>query len=335
VYGNIEDIILSCKLVTSVGTIERKYNVPRLSSGPDINEMIIGSEGNFGVITEAVLKVRYLPECKEYAAVLFPSFVAGFSTLRELALMRCYPASIRLVDNEQFRLGHALKVQDSGVWMKIMDAAKKFYVTKIKGFDEFELCVATILFEGSKAEVEFQKKTVYDVAKKYNGLKASPEDGRRGYVMTFMVAYIRDIVMDYYFVAESFETSIPYNKALACCTAVKQTIKDLKTKWNLEHVPFVSCRITQLYDTGCAIYFYYGFKYKGVAEPLKAFADVEHIARDVILAHGGSISHHHGIGKLRASFVPQVIDDTHFKLLQGMKSTVDPNNVFATGNMGL
>jgi len=335
VYGNIEDILISCKIVTSVGTIERKYQAPRISSGPDINEMIIGSEGNFGVITEAVLKVRPLPECKKYGAVVFPTFAAGFNTLRELALMRCFPASIRLVDNEQFRLGHALKVQDSGIWKGIMDAAKKFYITKLKGFDEFELCVATLLFEGSKAEVEFQEKAVYAVAKKHNGLKAGPEDGRRGYLMTFVVAYIRDIVMDYYFVAESFETSIPYSKALACCTGVKQKIKDLATSWGLQYEPFVSCRITQLYDSGCAIYFYYGFKYKGIAEPLKAFSDMENQARSVILEQGGSISHHHGIGKLRAHFVPQVIDDSHFKLLQGMKSTLDPNNVFASGNMGL
>lgn len=335
VYGNIEDLLISCKIVTSVGTIERKYQAPRISSGPDINEMIIGSEGNFGVITEAVLKVRHLPEHKVYGAIVFPTFAAGFNTLRELALMRCYPASIRLVDNEQFRLGHALKVPDSSIWAKIMDAAKKFYVTKLKGFDEHELCVATLLFEGSKADVELQEKTVYAVAQKYNGLKSSAADGRRGYIMTFMVAYIRDIVMDYYFVAESFETSIPYSKALECCTAVKQKLKDVAAQWQLQHTPFVSCRITQLYDTGCAIYFYYGFKYKGLADPLKAFEDMENKAREVILANGGSISHHHGIGKLRAHFVPQVIDEAHFKLLQGMKGTLDPKNIFATGNMGL
>lgn len=57
-----------------------------------------------------MLKVRPLPECKKYGAIVFPSFQAGFNTLRELALMRCFPASIRLIDNEQFRLGHALKV---------------------------------------------------------------------------------------------------------------------------------------------------------------------------------------------------------------------------------
>jgi len=318
-----------------VGVIERKYQAPRISSGPDINEMIIGSEGNFGVITEAVLKVKFLPEAKVYGAVLFPSFTAGFNFLRELALLRCFPSSVRLLDNDQFRIGAALKVDKGGVWQKLTDAVKKFYVTKIKGFEETELCVATLLFEGSKDEVELQQKTLYATAKKHNGLKAGEEDGKRGYLMTFVVAYIRDIVMDYYFVAESFETSIPYSKALTMITAVKKRVKDLGQKWGLEYEPYVSARITQLYDTGCAVYFYYGFKYKGLNEPLRAFDDLEHQAREAILENGGSISHHHGIGKLRASFVPQVIDEANLKMLKAMKASVDPNHIFATGNMGL
>jgi len=318
-----------------VGTIERKYQAPRVSSGPDINEIIIGSEGNFGVITEAVLKVRFLPESKVYGAILFPSFTAGFNFLREIALQRCFPSSVRLLDNDQFRIGAALKVQNDSLWAKLTDAVKKFYVTKLKGFEENELCVATLLFEGSKEEVELQQKTVYATAKKHNGLKAGEADGKRGYLMTFVVAYIRDIVMDYYFVAESFETSIPYSKALTMVAAVKKRVKDLGQKWGLEYEPYISARITQLYDTGCAIYFYYGFKYKGLAEPLKAFDDLEHQAREVILENGGSISHHHGIGKLRAPFIPQVLDEANIKMLKAIKVAVDPNNVFAVGNTGL
>jgi len=318
-----------------VGTIERKYQAPRISSGPDINEIIIGSEGNFGVITEAVLKVRFLPETKVFGAILFPSFTAGFNFLRELALVRCFPSSVRLLDNDQFRIGAALKVQQGGLWTKLTDAVKKFYVTKLKGFEETELCVATLLFEGSKEEVELQQKIVYATAKKHNGLKAGEADGKRGYLMTFVVAYIRDIVMDYYFVAESFETSIPYSKALTMVTAVKKRIKELGAKWGLEYEPYISARITQLYDNGCAIYFYYGFKYMGLPDPLKAFDDLEHQAREVILENGGSISHHHGIGKLRAPFIPQVLDEANIKLLKAMKAAVDPNNVFAVGNTGL
>jgi len=334
VYGNIEDLLISCKLVTSIGTLERKYQVPRVSSGPDINEIIIGSEGNFGVVTEAVVKIRYQPEARVYGAVVFPTFKAGFDTLRELALLRVFPASIRLVDNNQLQIAHALK-KETGMLHKILDKAKKFYITKLKRFDPNEVCIATLLFEGSKAEVQFQEQTVRRIAAKNHGLNASAEDGRRGYTMTFMIAYIRDLVMDYYFFAESFETSIPYSTALQCCTEAKAKIVELGAKLGVKYPMYASCRITQLYDTGCVIYFYYGFKYKGLENPLKVFAEIEHQARDVILACGGSISHHHGIGKLRLPFVPQVLGETTIRTLKAIKHEVDPQNVFATGNMGL
>jgi len=84
--------------------------VPRLSSGPDINQIFLGSEGTLGVITEAVVKVRPLPEVRRYGALVFPNFETGVKFMHEVAMRRMQPASIRLVDPMQFRFGQALKV---------------------------------------------------------------------------------------------------------------------------------------------------------------------------------------------------------------------------------
>jgi alkyldihydroxyacetonephosphate synthase len=334
VYGNIEDLLISCKLVTSVGVVENKYSVPRLSCGPDINEMTIGSEGNFGVITEAIVKIKKIPECKTFGAVAFPSFQAGFNTLKELAMNGCYPASIRLMDNEQFRLANALKPAE-GPWTTFMGKVKKFYIANIKGFNLNQLCAATLAFEGSKEQVAAQEKMVYETAKKYGGLKADEESGRRGYTLTFMIAYIRDIVMDYSFIAESFETSVSYKDALKMCDSVKKKIKDSCLALGVTAPPFVCCRITQLYDTGCAVYFYFAMSYKGLKDPVKAYLEIEQEAREEILRLGGSISHHHGVGKLRAQFLPQVLTPSAMGMLRAIKGELDPNNVFAARNMNL
>lgn len=334
VYGNIEDLLISCRLVTSTGVLEQRFPVPRLSCGSDVNEIIIGSEGNFGVVTEAIVKVKRLPEVRTYGAIAFPSFQAGFETLRELALNGCYPASIRLMDNEQFRLANAMK-PGQGPWANFVAAAKKFYISNIKGFDLHALCAATLCFEGRKEEVATQEKMVYETAQKYGGLKADEESGRRGYQLTFMIAYIRDIVMDYNFIAESFETSVPYKDALKLCDSVKKRIKDSCLALGVTSPIFVCCRITQLYDTGCAIYIYFAMNYKGIKDPVKAYLEVETEAREEILRLGGSISHHHGVGKLRAQFLPQCITPAHARLLNAIKAELDPKNVFAAGNMGV
>lgn len=104
---------------------------------------------------------------------------------------RCQPSSIRLMDNEQFKFGQALKTNESGFFGLIMDGIKKFYVTKIKRFNVDRMCVMTLLFEGNQKDVEAHEKKIYDIGKKYGGVPAGEKNGERGYMLTFVIAYIR------------------------------------------------------------------------------------------------------------------------------------------------
>lgn len=88
-----------------------------------------------------------------------------------------------------------------------------------------------------------------------------------------------------------------------------------------------------MYDTGACVYIYFGFIYQGLDDPVKAYSDIEDAAREEIMKHGGSISHHHGVGKLRKKYLPGSIGNTGIKMLKGLKNTIDPNNIFATGNL--
>lgn len=92
------------------------------------------------------------------------------------------------------------------------------------GFDPNKMTLCTILFEGSPDEVNLQMKTITALAKKYKGFKAGAENGERGYFLTFMIGYIRDFGMKYNFIAESFETSIPWKDVSKMCTAVNKRI---------------------------------------------------------------------------------------------------------------
>lgn len=98
-YGNIEDIVVTIKIVTSKGTFQRESDWPRMSSGPDLNQIILGSEGNLGIITEAVLRIRPLPQVSSYGSIIFPDYDTGVKFMHEVGIRRIWPASIRLVDN--------------------------------------------------------------------------------------------------------------------------------------------------------------------------------------------------------------------------------------------
>lgn len=332
-YGNIEDIALKIKTVTSLGTVEKGCLAPRVSVGPDLHEMVLGSEGTLGIVTEVVCKVRHIPTNTRYGSILFPDFENGVACMHEIAMLRAAPVSIRLVDNMQFQFGQALKPEVHDWKEQMMDKAKKWYVTKHKKFDPEHMTAATLLLEGSPEEIKQQEKTIYTIAAKYGGLKAGETNGIRGYFLTYMIAYLRDFGFDYQFMAESFETSVPWDHVYAVCQNVKNRIREDAKEQGIKFPPFVSCRVTQTYDNGACIYFYFGFLWTGLANPTNTFDIIEHNAREEILKLGGSLSHHHGVGKLRKAFMSDSVSPTGLKILQQLKQAVDPKNIFANGNL--
>lgn len=197
-YGNIEDIVVHARMITPRGVLEKGNRGPRLSCGPDFNHMIIGSEGCFGVITEVTIKIRPLPQFVRYGSLIFPDFDSGVHFMREVARQQCQPASIRLMDNEQFKFGRTFR-QESSYAGLILDGLKSLYVTQIKGFNWDKMTVVTILYEGSMAEVLAHEKKINAIALQHKGIPAGEQNGKRGYHMTFVIAYIRVIIF-YFFI---------------------------------------------------------------------------------------------------------------------------------------
>lgn len=190
IYGNIEDIVVQVKMVTSNGVLERSCMAPRVSSGPDFNHIVLGSEGTLGVVTEVVVKIHNVPKVKEYGSLIFPHFDQGVNCLREVAARRLQPSSIRLIDNDQFKFGQALK-PESSFFSYVIEGMKKAYITKLKGFELQKMCVATLVFEGDDADVKRQKKAIEQIAGRHGGIPAGSINGERGYLLTFVIAYIR------------------------------------------------------------------------------------------------------------------------------------------------
>ncbi len=334
-YGNIEDLVLDVGVVTASGKLERTSASPRESVGLDLRRLIFGSEGILGIITAAVVKIFPLPGVQKYGSVLFPTFEHGFAFMYDLAREATPPASVRLVDNLQFRFGLALKPTSQGMLADLKSKAERFFVTTVKGFEPGKMVACTLVFEGTSAEVEQQQRHLYRIAARHGGMKAGAENGRRGYQLTFSIAYIRDFLMNYYIIAESFETSVPWSHALALCENVKRRLVDEYQRRGLPGKPFVSARVTQIYPTGVCIYFYFGFYYKGIPNPQEVYLELENMARDEILKSGGSLSHHHGVGKLRRAFLPRIMSETAIRWKHELKKSLDPANIFGAGNQGL
>ncbi|HET7841276.1 MAG TPA: FAD-binding oxidoreductase [Terriglobia bacterium] len=330
-YGNIEDLVLDVTVATANGKLERARCSPRESTGIDLRQLLFGSEGTLGIITSAVVKLFPLPEVQSYGSILFPNLEAGVAFMRELALEPSRPASVRLVDNLQFHFALALKPAPKGlgVWKSKIE---KWVVTKLKGFRLDQVAVCTLAFEGTRREVAEQERAAYSIAKKLGGMKAGAENGRRGYQLTFSIAYIRDFLLNYYIIAESFETSAAWSDVLPVIENVKKRLHAEYKARNLPAREFVTARVTQIYETGAAIYFYFGFYFKGVQHPAQVYKELENIAREEILRSGGSLSHHHGVGKIRRGFLPGILSPAALEWKRELKHSLDPENIFGAGN---
>lgn len=140
------------------------------------------------------------------------------------------------------------------------------------------------------------------------------------------------MALDYKIVAESFETSVPWDRAITLCSNVKKCVAEECSKLGVRYF-MINCRVTQTYDAGCVIYFYLAFNHAHVDDPVHVHQLIETRARDEIVACGGSISHHHGVGKLRKKWYPSTVSDVGVDLYLATKKHLDPNNIFATNNL--
>jgi alkyldihydroxyacetonephosphate synthase len=331
-YGNIEDLIVDVQAVTADGRLERTALPPRESTGIDPRQWLFGSEGNLGIITSAVVQISPLPEQRAFDSVLFPDFEQGVAFLHELARAGPLPASVRLLDNLQFQFGQALQPRARGA-ARTRRRIERLFVTRVRGFDPQRMVVCTLLFEGSRAEVKAQQRTVHTLAARHGGMRAGARNGERGYQLTFSIAYIRDFIMNYSVLAESFETSVPWSQILPLCRNVRERLETEHRVRKLPGRPALGARISVVYPTGVCVYFYFAYYHAGVERPSEVYAELENAAREEILRSGGALSHHHGVGKHRQSFLPQIMSAASLSWIAGLKQAVDPHNVFGAGNL--
>lgn len=189
-YGNIEEIVSNIKMVTSVGTFHKKCMAPRVSMGPNMLEVILGSEGIFGIITEVVMKIHPIPEVRRYGSIIFHDFESGIDFMRDIENNSCQPSSLRLIDNFHFQWSSILK-QSKGRMNDFVEDLKRFYISKIKGYNLEKVAFATFLFEGTKDDVDRDEIVLLGIAKQHGGFNTGENYGKMGYQVTFYIAYIR------------------------------------------------------------------------------------------------------------------------------------------------
>lgn len=333
-YGNIEEIVIDFGYINNHSKkIDIRYPV-RHSHGPNANLLFYGHEGNYGIITDVLVNIKRLPEDRYFNSILFYNMTDGIKFLKEVYDANLRPSSIRLVDNEQFKFGQALKPEKTSWIEKIMDKLKKFYLFQILKFDIDTVVACTLMIEGTKPSNKFTFNEIQKIAKKYNAIFGGSENGRAGYNLTHSIAYIRDFTLDYGMMGETFETSVEWSKAEQMSEAVKQKLKDISHKY-ITTKPFLSYRISQSYNTGACVYFTFGFyndEGNTVEQGIEIYHKLEKEMRETMNQYGGSISHHHGIGQIKSDELHEATPEAQMQLQQAIKNLFDKECNFSSNN---
>jgi alkyldihydroxyacetonephosphate synthase len=143
---------------------------------------------------------------------------------------------------------------------------------------------------------------------------------------------LRDFALSYHFLSDSFETFAPWSQISTIVKRTKAVVRREHASRCLPGQPFIGCRVTQLYHEGVCLYFYFCMNFEGVDRANEVFSAIEHVARREIVSLGGSLSHHHGVGKIRASFLKEIDSVPLQNTLRNIKRSIDPENLFGARN---
>jgi alkyldihydroxyacetonephosphate synthase len=326
-YGDIEQMVLSMKVVTPTGVIETPLT--SRPCGVDLNGMFIGSEGIFGIITEAVVKVEPIPPVKLYEGYLFPSFEAGYSAFYKCTAKGIHPTCMRLYDEDDTRMSFAMK-WDEPAYKTALSKAIKAYLTNVKGFKIEKMCLVILGFEGSRAEVNHQRDLTTPVFRQFDGFSVGQSAGAGWQEKKYDLPYIRDFALAHAHWADVFETSVMYAEAIPCWRAVKEAVRNVwkqhgKRGW-------IGCHAAHQYRFGCCLYFTFASAQKDDRD-LEVFLKLKTAATEAILKHRGNLSHHHGIGFEHVPWMERYFGTPTLDLLLKFKKDVDPKNILNPGKV--
>jgi alkyldihydroxyacetonephosphate synthase len=326
-YGDIADITRGLRLVRPGGTVVIRP-IPSASNGPSVRELILGSEGRLGIVTEAWVQVHRVPAKRDVYAYFFPDFATGLKAMQEISESDATPSITRVSDNMETRFSLATSKESHGV-TKFVSGTVLPAIFKSKGWNLDEICLSFIGYEGSERHAKLQKKLVDRIVKKYNGMGVGKGPGILYDQKKFDTPYIRDFLLDRGAAGDVSESAAPWSKLQKLHDGAVDAAHDAFKKIGAQGV--IISHLSHSYHSGACLYFTFGFKFG--KDALGDYDIVKSAIQQSFIDNGGSISHHHGVGLEHAPWLEDDISATGVAVLQGVFDSADPNGNFNPGKI--
>ncbi|MGX1316298.1 alkyldihydroxyacetonephosphate synthase [Streptomyces calvus] len=307
-YGRFDEMVLSLTLATPEGTLDTG-RAPRSAAGPDLRQLVLGSEGAFGVITSVTVRVRPVPRTRVYEGWNFPSFAQGATALRRLAQDGPRPTVLRLSDETETLIGLA---QPDAIG---------------SGTPQSAGCTAVAGYEGTEEDTAYRREHAAAVLRECGGTPLGEEPGRRWADGRYSAPYLRDALLDAGAFVETLETATFWSRVPELYAAVRDALTATLTEAGTP--PLVMCHISHVYENGASLYFTV-VSAQG-EDAVAHWTRAKHAANEAILAAGGTISHHHGVGTDHRDWYVREAGPLGIDALRAVKRRLDPAGLLNPG----
>ena len=308
-YGKIEDMFLGGTLYSPSGVFHiNPYN--KSAEGVDLREIVLGSEGRIGIVSECYMKVSKLPDVFSVEGAFFPEDESGIEAVRSISQSNIPLTMVRL----------SLSKETEGI---LNLASKRFFVgllenfVKLKGHSKNK-CLMVYAISGESKQINFYKSFVKSVIKKYGGLNIGAFIGKQWLKDRFKMPYLRNTLWDMGYGVDTLETFTTWDNVGNLAKKIEKALEGSFAFSHLSHV----------YPNGSSIYTTYVFPLgKDKYDTFKKWSSLKSMASETIVKNGGVISHHHGIGVDHKSYLRQLKGDLGLKVMKLSFEAFDPYGI--------
>jgi alkyldihydroxyacetonephosphate synthase len=308
-YGRFNDMVRGLRAVTPAGVLDLG-RAPESAAGPDLRQLLIGSEGAFGVITRVRVKVHPTPAATRYEAWSFPDFAAGTEALRSVTQTGGGPTVLRLSDEAE-----------TGVNLATTESIGEDRITGG--------CLAITVFEGTEDHVDSRHAETRRLMAAAGGTSLGEAPAKAWEHGRFNAPYLRDSLLSAGALCETLETATSWSNLFAVKTAVTDALTSALAETGTPAL--VLCHISHVYPTGASLYFTVVAGQRG--NPIEQWRAAKAAASDAMMRTGATITHHHAVGSDHRPWMRDEVGDLGVQILRAVKATLDPNGILNPGKL--
>ncbi|MDQ8036283.1 MAG: FAD-binding oxidoreductase [Pedobacter sp.] len=322
-YGRIEQMFAGGTLETLQGTLDLP-TFPASSAGPDLREIVLGSEGRIGILTDVKVRVTRLPEAEEFHVFFLPDWERASAAMREVAQQRLPLSMMRLSNAEETRTQLILAGHERAV--AVLDR-----VLRLRGAGDGR-CMMTVGLTGSRDGISFSRQQLKKILKAHGAVATGQMLGKKWAANRFKAPYLRESLWKLGYAVDTLETAVDWPKVTSTVANIEAALRNGLKEEGETVLAFT--HLSHLYAQGSSIYTTYVYRVgSDYAETLARWKKLKAAASEEIVKAGGTISHQHGVGRDHAPYLPAEKGELGMNTLQALCRHFDPDGRLNPGKL--